>query len=130
MPGEQYVRVGQVADALGLSAYQVRRYCDSGVIKSVVIEGQRLIPLDEFHRVQREGVGPMPRTIDPQQHRPARRVSDRTYMVRHRSGHGFVSPRSSAVVRSGEEVEIVQNRAAAKEARIREALAELKLLEA
>jgi hypothetical protein len=51
-------------------------------------------------------------------------------MVRHRSGHGFVAPRSNAVVRSGEEGEIVQNRATAKEARIREALAELKLLEA
>src|SRR5215471_2640328 len=86
MPGEQYVRVGQVAEALGLSAYQVRRYCDAGVIKSVVIEGQRLIPLDEFHRVQRDGTGPMPRIIDPQQHRPARRMSGRTRVIRHRSG--------------------------------------------
>src|SRR5215472_9250688 len=44
MPGEQYVRVGQVAEALGLSSYQVRKYADAGVIKSVVIEGQRLRP--------------------------------------------------------------------------------------
>ena len=124
----EYVRVGQVAEALGRSAYQIRKLCDSGVIASIVIEGQRQIPLAELQRVLKDGTPLIPRIIDDQQLRRRNRTH-RPKRVRTRNHHQLRIPPSDAVVWSDEEVEITENRARTKEAQIREALADLKLLE-
>lgn len=125
-----YIRVGQFAEGIGRSPYQVRKLCDAKVIESIVRDGQRLIPMTELDRVLREGVPPIPRIIGDQQLLQRRRRRFRTGPIRRRSRHQPIGQPSHALVRSGEEVEITQNRAETTEAQIRESLAYLKLLDA
>lgn len=125
-----YIRVGQFAEAIRRSPYQVRKLCDARVIESIVIDGQRQIPMAELDRLLKEGVPPIPRIISDQQLHQPRRRRVRAGPLQRRSRHQLHSHPTNALVQSGEEVEITENRAATTEAQIRESLAYLKLLDA
>ena len=106
MSTEQYYRVGQVAEALRLaghqvSEYQVRKLCDAGMIKTVIIQGQRRIPVSECQRLIRDGPPMIPAILENEPRLPARRRP--ANYVRHRTGDEFLAPRSAKLVTSNEQ---------------------------
>ena len=105
----QFVRVGQVAKAIGLSEYQVRKLCDTGLIESVFIQGQRSVPLAELHRLEKEGPPLIPRelgAVDRQSQ--VRRRPDVARHVRHRNGRKL-PPRTRPLADSDEQRIISEN---------------------
>jgi hypothetical protein len=103
MSAEQYVRVGQVADALHLSPYQIRKLCDLGLIETVVIQGQRSIPMAELRRLESEGAPLIPRMVGDQPPQlPSRRRPVPVNLTRHRNGHDLLAPPSNDLVSSSE----------------------------
>lgn len=48
------LRTGYVADYLGISRITIRRWCDKGIIKAHLINGQFWIPRAELERLEKE----------------------------------------------------------------------------
>ena len=49
---------GEFADAFGISKDTAKRLAKSGYLRTVFIGGRRIIPVSEFERAEREGIGP------------------------------------------------------------------------
>jgi excisionase family DNA binding protein len=61
------VAFSEVARALGVSIFTVRRLADAGYLKSVYVGARRLVPVSEIERVIAIGAG-KPRTTKAKRH--------------------------------------------------------------
>jgi excisionase family DNA binding protein len=58
--GDAWYRTGQVAKALGVSSYTIRRLADSGLIEASYTGNQWRIPASEVDRLLKEGIPDLP----------------------------------------------------------------------
>src|SRR5690349_2714967 len=65
MTKQGFCRTGQAGKALGLSAHQVRRLCESGLVEAELGPGGHWrIPVREVARLQKEGIPLIPSAVD------------------------------------------------------------------
>ena len=68
MAKQGFCRTGKVAQALGLSAHQVRRLCETGLVRAEPGPGGHWrIPASEVARLQTEGIPLIPSAVDDSQ---------------------------------------------------------------
>jgi predicted site-specific integrase-resolvase len=48
----------EFADSYGISRDSVKRLVKEGYLRTVLIGGRRIVPMSEFEKAEREGIGP------------------------------------------------------------------------
>lgn len=100
-----YLRTGQAARELGVSAHIIRKLCVAGLIEAeqTARGGQLRIPLHEVERLKEEGLPPIPQGLD-ERHGPA--ISrDRSGSLDATSGR----QRSDRIQVSADDVDVARN---------------------
>jgi hypothetical protein len=89
-----YYRTGQAAKLLGISTHHLRRLCEAVLVEHELTSGGHYqIPLSEIERMRREGVPPIPQTLESESSGPV-----------WRGANGDSSPSESNRDRSSEDV--------------------------
>lgn len=108
MAKQGFCRTGQAAQALGLSAHQVRRLCETRLVEAELGPGgQWRITASEVARLQKEGIPLIPSAID----KPEQRESDNKSgaMVKANPRHNLFAPLSQTSIASDDEVHIARD---------------------
>jgi excisionase family DNA binding protein len=101
---EAYYRTGQAAKQLGVSSYHVRRLCEAGEIAAEISAGQQWkIPVAEIARLKRDGVPPVPVTVDEE----SADVESNGEPV---APEGLYANPSDQLIEAAEDVKIAENR--------------------
>ncbi|MDP2998270.1 MAG: hypothetical protein Q8N47_12350 [Bryobacterales bacterium] len=82
-----FYRVGQVAEKLGISNYEMRHLCEAGLVRAERTQGgQWQVPVSEVERLKQSGVPPIPHPIrrdeddfDPGDEQPSRAMKLPSY---------------------------------------------------
>ena len=102
---DNYLRIGQAARELGVSAHIIRKLCAAGLIEAEQTTGGRQwrIPFHEVERLKREGLPLIPQGFDEGRRAPVDR--DQAGSVAPAPGH---QP-SDRVQTSADEVDVARN---------------------
>jgi hypothetical protein len=110
MAKQGFCRTGQVAQALGLSAHQVRRLCETGLVKAERGPGgQWRVAAHEVARLQKEGVLLIPSAVDDLQPEKREPRNKSGAMVQANPRHNLVAPLTQTLIASDDEAHIVRN---------------------
>lgn len=110
MARQGFCRTGQVAKVLGLSAHQVRRLCETGlVVAELGPGGHWRIPVSEVVRLQKDGVPLIPSAVDDRQREGRESENKSGAMIKVSPRHDLLAPPSRTVIASDEEAPITRN---------------------
>ena len=110
MTKQGFCRTGQAGKALGLSAHQVRRLCESGLVAAELGPGGHWrIPVREVARLQKEGVPLIPSAVDDSEPEEGEFEARSTAMVNVSPRHNLPAPESRTLIASDEEGHIARD---------------------
>jgi len=110
MAKQGFCRTGQVAQALGLSAHQVRRLCETGLVDAELGSGgQWRITASEVGRLQRDGVPLIPSAVDDSEPDGGKFETKSRAMINVSPRHDLLGPSSQRLIESDDEVHIARN---------------------
>jgi len=98
---KEFYRTGQVAKVLGLSTHQVRRLCETRLVKGELGPGGHWrIPASEIARLQKEGVPLIPSAVDESDPVGGEMGSKSGARIKAHSRHDLVAPPSQTLISS------------------------------
>jgi len=110
MARQGFCRTGQVAKALGLSAHQVRRLCETGLVEAELGSGGHWrISVSEVVRLQKDGVPLIPSAVDDPEREDSESQNKNGAMIKVSPRPDLLALPSQTLIAPDEEVHIVRN---------------------
>jgi hypothetical protein len=103
-------RTGQVAKVLGLSAHQVRRLCETGMVEAELGPGGHWrIPVSEVVRLQKDGIPLIPSAVDNPERQNSEYKNKSVAMIKASPRRDWLALPSPTLIGSDEEIHFARN---------------------